>query len=783
MRTDIQKKYFIGTPRPGKWASVYTYSPQNDEFIKKRGDIFAAISMTGPDSFNVSTAGNLLLDHLHETYFENPEDKPLLALEKAVISTQNYLQKLLEHDDAAETGIDIDLIALVIHKRIAYFVSMGQGHAHMLRDGIMVDIAPSLKDPTGRGHVRVGSTMLKQGDVIMLSSPALVKEMTRDELLDIAVEFNDTAFKQRSFDNGPLVSAIMIGFGVDRQEARAERILQETTPTVQETVAKMRETKADKPVVAPADDVMQDEENDQEYTDDEAYDDEQSMYEQATFDDTEAQALVDRLREGAVAVKTKLTNFVNQQRRKRSGRPTPAAQSAPAAEAKTTATDTEINYDQPTYKVMLDRVAAVLKQVGMFLKENIWEGILGMKKDGIYLKGRGPGRNWRIVAFVVIVVGAILFFSIRSINENNARIALEEEAQLRLDNAIELIEEVDKVAEIIAGASNNTERRDSMLAKLDEAEVELAAVGDVEKFQDEVSTRSARISELRDLLNKVISVDDPKQLVDVGGLFPGASPSDITLSGGTLYISDREYGKVYQIPASGGSLTELATGLTSPRSITADNNGDIVVLDEDGDRRLGTISAEDGSIVRHAGTSEFRLGNIRDIEFVDIFGGRVYGVDQSIKSVVMLQRSGDAYGIPSKRFELEELSTGTDLSINDLKIYVLADIMQGLYRALNNENDTPQLLGLDQGENLHQATAMFVDEVYVYIADPVNKRILVFVKDVETMPLKAQYQYKGPDDGTFANIKEIIADRSSGKLFVLDGTAVFELPLAGLENF
>jgi hypothetical protein len=265
-------------------------------------------------------------------------------------------------------------------------------------------------------------------------------------------------------------------------------------------------------------------------------------------------------------------------------------------------------------------------------------------------------------------------------------------------------------------------------------------------------------------------------------MFPGADATDLAAANGKLYVSDSAYGKIYRTDYSGNGLTEAATGLTKPRTITLDDAGNIIVLDEDGERRMATVSAADGSINRHAGTSEFRVGNVPQIEFANIFGGRVYGIDRNIKSVIALQRSGTGYGIPEKRFELGELDSGKDVHVADLKIYLLANIKQGLYRALNNEDDTPVLEGLAEGENLFAATALYVDDVYVFIADPSKQRILVFNKEVRTLPLKAQYIYRGGGD-KFKNIKEIVADRSSGRLFVLDGTAVYSLELGKLEQF
>ena len=123
----IQKKYFIGKSTSGVWSSVYTYKPQSREIRETHGEIFATICLKGPKDFSLPTAGNMLLDRFHEAYFENKTDKVLIALEKALLETGKYLQKILENDSAADIGIDLNMIAMVINGDVIYVSSLGKG--------------------------------------------------------------------------------------------------------------------------------------------------------------------------------------------------------------------------------------------------------------------------------------------------------------------------------------------------------------------------------------------------------------------------------------------------------------------------------------------------------------------------------------------------------------------------------------------------------------------------------------------------------------------------------
>jgi len=203
MEKQIQKKYFIGDTVPGKWSSVYTYKPLNQDIRTSRGEIFAAISLQAPQDFASPTAGNLLIDYLHESYFENDKDKALVALEKALINTSKYLMKFLENDKAADVGIDLNITAMVILEDVAYFAVLGEGHIHVFRDGNLSDLAHALRDPTGEGLVRSGSMVLKRGDVLTLGTPVVsdakyqLIKVTKDKNTTTGTKILDTLSAKR----------------------------------------------------------------------------------------------------------------------------------------------------------------------------------------------------------------------------------------------------------------------------------------------------------------------------------------------------------------------------------------------------------------------------------------------------------------------------------------------------------------------------------------------------------------------------------------------------------
>ncbi len=771
MKGEVQKKYYIGDSKPGSWSSVYAYRPHNPAILKSHGEIFAVVALTGPATFNVATAGNLLLDHLHETYFENQSDSTLIALEKAMISINKHLQKLLENDSAAEAGIDIELTVMVMHNDIAYFGISGAGHVYLFRDGNISEITKALKDPTGEGYARVASLVLKRADVFMLGTPIVSDEFTTEQLLELAVDFTDLPLKKRSFEDPSQLALVMIGYNIDRSEAKAEALMQ-----------KEMDHNHEEPEMIDEDGIAGSEIPQTEVNDEAAQDNGEEMLPEPGMEESEEELQLQE--QGTkIPVQKKLSGIFSgitakvkthgsKLKDKIQNRKTPGA-------AHVVRTDEQIDFQQPTYKVVLQQVKVRAIKIGRLLKETVWDNWLGMGKGGIYLRGSGRGRNWRFIVVVIIVVVAVLYFSLKGISERNQRTALENDARLHINSASTGVDDVSQLAQVVAKSDTDQTRKQELLAKLASAKAELEQAKTAGVFLDEITKLEAKIDSLSDLLNRTIAVTNLQPLVDLGGLFPGAVASDLAGADGSLYISDSAYGKIYKTDYSGNNLKEVANGFTKPRSITLDDKGNIIVLDENGDNRIAIVS-QDGTVARQAGTSEFRVGNVPQIEFANIFGGRIYGVDKNIKAVIALQRSDTGYGVPEKRFDLDGFDTAKDIQVSDLKIYVLAAVKQGIYRALNNKDDTPVLTGLNQNEDLFAATALYINDVNVFVADPAKQRILVFTKDVTQMALKAQYVFKG---NAFKNIKEIYADREKGKLFVLDGTSVYALDLSKLAQF
>ena len=81
---------------------------------------------------------------------------------------------------------------------------------------------------------------------------------------------------------------------------------------------------------------------------------------------------------------------------------------------------------------------------------------------------------------------------------------------------------------------------------------------------------------------------------------------------------------------------------------------------------------------------------------------------------------------------------------------------------------------------MNKSTGMFVDGTNIYFTDPVNKRVAVFDKGVQTAKFKGQY--KSQDGEMLGELVDLISVVAQGKIYTMDKSVLYELDLAGLNE-
>ncbi|MBD3362947.1 hypothetical protein GF362_04465 [Candidatus Dojkabacteria bacterium] len=732
---EIKIKYFVGNTKPTEWTSVYYYSPQSPAEIEEKGEIFAVISLSSPPTFDSEKGGNLLLDRLHELYFDSEKDGVLECLESAIYGVQKRLLELLENDEiSSEKGIELNLSVLVKKGRFVYIASMGESKVYGSREGKISDLSSVLKDPDGKRIMKVGSLVVKEGDRFLLLSPEGDFEIKREEREKIIDKFSLRYLKGKKIANESLVGAMLVG-------------LEETETSIDSK--KTLQSKISKKEEIPFEDVIEEEKMyEEEVLKGEA--DEQVFEKESAFS-----AQIKNIQ-----IKKYFDNIFK------------------------SFTDNRYNRNGKTYKVIvirtIDSITKGLKNIGEFL----WYKVLGMKKKGrgsLYIREQNGNINWRPIILLSVIFILVSYFIFVSVKRNRELAEHKFNMEQKLN---EIEQDKDQLSNRISSVVNTFDREDEKTELFEQVESSKTELSKVDVFEERRDQLLGQLNELADKINRRVRITDPQIIKDFG-VIEGTVPSDIDIYNERLYVSDKGNGIIYSIDLQGGDMQRIADDLQSPSTISASTLNELIFVVQNNERALGKVNLEGNIVTLFPGITQERLGNVTEIDAYEVVPGdnRVYGVREDKKEVIQTKRSTDSYGLPNVRLKEEDFSDLLDIDIYAGKIYVISK-GQGVRRFYGDEMET-SVRGIINQDNWNNASCIYVDKKYLYVGDNEQDRVMIFNQsrgnDVTIIDFLLQYDLSQILGGS--DIIDIVADLESNSLFVLAGPKLFKIDLSEVQNF
>jgi hypothetical protein len=142
----------VGTATDETWSQVHTFFPSEEEKRKKRGSLFAVLSLTGlGEGVEVVAVGREIISRLHEEYYGNLEEGVLARLKRAI-------EKLTAE---IEPPAKLEIGAAVVSDKVLYLAIAGGGQAVLSRGGkIGLVLAGSEKIETASGYLEAGDLFL-----------------------------------------------------------------------------------------------------------------------------------------------------------------------------------------------------------------------------------------------------------------------------------------------------------------------------------------------------------------------------------------------------------------------------------------------------------------------------------------------------------------------------------------------------------------------------------------------------------------------------------------------
>jgi hypothetical protein len=387
------------------------------------------------------------------------------------------------------------------------------------------------------------------------------------------------------------------------------------------------------------------------------------------------------------------------------------------------------------------------------------------------------------------VVGVLyLFITINAANAERSRKI--EEAKKTLSSVEEKINDIDPRINSILGAFDTyTRERSTYQSSLDSAKDELNSIDIVPEDEEKKTTLLSRIDDLINRLDRKILVEEPTVLYDFAEkVDESVNLSDIEIQDGNIYVSDEGRGVIYSLDYAGTNFTELSKGLSSPKSLVLNDDGQLLGVDKNSTQPFFEINKQSGAINRFTGLVAEGFDSviqIDDFKFND--ANRVYFVKSTGVPVQYIGQVGAGYAGAYDRFVDSSYSNARDINVIDGKVYLLMP-NEGAIRFYGDQKEQFNLYGLTSSElqNIINSTSFEVTGPFVVYGNSLGRSIVFTTKengDNFTQSAFVAQIVVGENEKNFlADIKEIKVDFQTKDIFVLDGTRILKFEYVPVER-
>lgn len=797
--------YISSKPKKNTWSGVFGYQPDTKGELESKGQMLMTMALTADLQFDFENLGNLLFDEVQQSYFfANKFTGVLEQLEIAIEMLGRRIDQILEREpELVKSGLDLQLAINIIKGNVCYSAVIGESKIKLIRDTEIVNIDEHLSDPTGRSIMRYGSFEIDpEQDTLFMLTDIADKLISTETILNVESKLN---LKQLASYQDDLFTVAMMA-GEDRIKEVEEKGV--------EAMKKKKEKENEKlSIPISKKDEVEDEDNksleieeledknvssidsnnesieveEEEPTDEYVELENDDHVDEDKYEKSQVAEILNNLKTrflGLVTlIKTKSISVYSNVRS--SDRLDKLKEHTSKVSSKLSDPDTR---NAKTYQVLIAKLVRRLKNLQTTIMRFVRKNVMGIDQSKpMYLKGRSAqSKNWRIIAVVVIVLAFLLYTFVSSAIESSRQQSLQDETQRAISEQVQISESISsEISSLTVGLGNETEK----LNKINQINGVISDIRQIslEELTDKKDFESQKQNIIQDLeiqINELRGITEvsPRLIADLGINFQSVLLTDISYHDGGIYVSDSNNDVIYKIEATAGAtpISFADENLNSPTAIDIDDNGDLIVIDEDPDSSIATVSLSDASVLKHlGGLNPQTLGIPDNIKNVRIGSeDRVYWIDERTQEVKYVRRSPvGGYGTaPVVRFSNDNFGNVLDIDIADGKIYVLTP-NRGILRFWGTDIDNYTLTGLLPDDGLSNTSAFEVTDQNIYVADSRKNRIVVLSKarngtDPNFMDFQRQYVASSQE---FSDIVDIVFDESKNVLYVLSGVRVYEI--------
>lgn len=195
------------------YSIAHQFTKPEDELLRKRGQLFLAMSISTDGSFDLPAATKLFIEHVNGRYYVLNEYSPLKNLEKSFKSGLNLLENFRGTEDSHHLGnpvfkTKISIAMALIWNRVLYTINLGDNANYIIRGSGARDMNIEPAE-----MVNINSLILEDDDVIMIGTEVFEKNFPVKTIIE-----NLTGISQRMANSEDSESMSLVLIKVNEQK-------------------------------------------------------------------------------------------------------------------------------------------------------------------------------------------------------------------------------------------------------------------------------------------------------------------------------------------------------------------------------------------------------------------------------------------------------------------------------------------------------------------------------------------------------------------------------------
>jgi len=356
------------------------------------------------------------------------------------------------------------------------------------------------------------------------------------------------------------------------------------------------------------------------------------------------------------------------------------------------------------------------------------------------------------LAVVALVIGATLWFN------HTKKVAAEIAAwNATYDSAVDNRNRAE--SDLVYGnelrARSEIEQSERILAGLP------AAVPD---RQAKVAKLTQELKDLRERLKRVVKLENVTELYSAGAGAPSGSLAGALLAKDTVYAVDQSANEIIKIDLATRETKRIPLPAVAGQFIAA-NEGKESILFATSEGKLVALN-KSTDLAKAMPWQHAKSSSTQD---AILYANKLYRLDTQNNQIWRATNSGGGFGGESAYIKAADVSIAGAVSLAiDSNVYVLKNDGQ-LMQFLSGGQVSFGLTAIDPPLRAASSLWTSADSPLLIIADPADKRVLVYEKNGS---LKAQYV-----SSQFREPRDVVSDDAGKRIIAIDGNRLLLVPL------